>query len=358
MKKIALILAFFLVSFPAAAERAAIVPESSRGNADFTGVEAFLELTALLENDREPAPEQWDRLFATPGYAVLIKREFRREFFAERFRLAFMPSKRADCEAQMKKDTGFWAQFLPHDIRARDMRRAIERRIEELRGMDINGRAVARARDLLPTGASADTPTVAFVIFAPDARGSDPVVVDVLFSLDEKARFEDFIAHEFHHWYREQMVSLSQDEETLWVINQIHAEGIADLVDRADWPKKPSESLNPREKGFMKLYAESPEVLRKLDEGFTEMAGMKMGRSRPGSELQKAVPMSGHPTGLYMAGLILEEFGRDALVRTVPNPFAFFRLYNKAAKAKRGDAPVFSEKALEFLKMLEKRYLD
>jgi ubiquinone/menaquinone biosynthesis C-methylase UbiE len=71
----------------------------SPGNADFSGVERFLALTAILERDQEPSIEQWDRLFSTPGYAVLLKREFRRDFFAGRFRLAFMPSKKTELEA-------------------------------------------------------------------------------------------------------------------------------------------------------------------------------------------------------------------------------------------------------------------
>ena len=70
---------------------------------DLSGVERFLEITAILEQDQEPTAEQWDRLFATPGYAVLLKREFSREFFVQRFSLAFKPSKKADLEAQMKR---------------------------------------------------------------------------------------------------------------------------------------------------------------------------------------------------------------------------------------------------------------
>ncbi len=340
------------------AKTTASAPKVPPGRADFSGATVFLELTALLEKDQEPAPEQWDRLFATPGYAVLVKRDRPRDFYAERFRLAFMPSMRAECEARVKKDTGFNAQFLLHYVRARDMRKDIERRLEELRQMDIHGRAIARARALLPATAGAEAPTVAFVIFAPDARGYDPVVIDVLFSLDDKSRFEDFVAHEFHHWYRGRMVGLNQDAETLWVIDQIHAEGVADLVDRAGLPKKPAESLSPREKDYMRFYGETPAFLRKLDEALAKMADMKTGRRELAEELQRAVPLSGHPTGLYMAGLILEVHGREALVGTVPNPFAFFRLYDRAAVKKAGAAPRFSAKALRFLRDLEKRYLD
>ncbi len=61
-------------------------------NIDFSGVEKFLELTAMLEKDQEPSLEQWNELFSTPGYDVLITREFRKEFFIERFKSLFSGS--------------------------------------------------------------------------------------------------------------------------------------------------------------------------------------------------------------------------------------------------------------------------
>jgi len=69
-----------------------------------------------------------------------------------------------------------------------------------------------------------------------------------------------------------------------------------------------------------------------------------------------AVPLSGHPTGYFMAETIAGEFGKDALIRTVPNPFAFFRVYSDAAKNRGGATPPFSEEALDLLRSLEKRY--
>ena len=63
-------------------------------NIDFSGVEKFLELTALLEKDQQPTQQQWDDMFDTPGYRILILREFNKNFLIERIKLAFMPSKK------------------------------------------------------------------------------------------------------------------------------------------------------------------------------------------------------------------------------------------------------------------------
>jgi len=120
--------------------------------ADFSGVRKFLDLTTTLEADKEPSPDEWDALFMTPGYDVLLKREFRRDFFVERFRLAFMPSRADALTEQMKKDTGFAAQFLPHYLRAKAMRRDIERWLAEQEPEELYDAAIGRRARCFPTG--------------------------------------------------------------------------------------------------------------------------------------------------------------------------------------------------------------
>jgi hypothetical protein len=76
-----------------------------------------------------------------------------------------------------------------------------------------------------------------------------------------------------------------------------------------------------------------------------------------GQQLRAIVPLSGHPTGFYMANLIIEQLGKDKLVKDIGNPFAFFRLYKQAADKKGGYTATFSEKAICFIRSLEKRYI-
>ncbi len=332
--------------------QAGLLQNARRPAADFSGLQKFLELTSILEKDQEPTLEQWDDLFATPGYAVLLQEEFRKDFFAERFRLAFMPSRADALEEQMKKETGFRARFLPHYLRVKTMRGAIERWAAEQRPAELYAEALEKARSLLPEGAISGWPVVSFVIFAPDARGYDPVVLDVLYCMDKGGRLVDLVGHEFHHYYRNRLVDLTQDQSTLWVINQIHAEGIADVIDKAEWTRRPEADLGPNERDFVKLYRESPSVIKIMDDILARMSEMKTGRGELGFELRRAVPQSGHPTGLYMAMLILEELGKPALVGAADDPFAFFRLYQEAATKRGGDTPRLSVKALAFLDKL------
>jgi hypothetical protein len=349
------LLGLICAALPAHASQTGSGPKPA-ATVDFSGVKMFLELTARLEQEQEPTAEEWDRMFSTPGYAALTKSEFRRDFFVERFRLAFMPSRKADLDAQMKKDTGFWAQFLPHYLRAKQMRKDIERRVAEMSTVEFRDEAIKRASRFLPASAAGGTPAVAFVVFAPDSRGYDPVVIDILY-MNDREEFLDTVAHEFHHWYRNRLAAdLTRDQGILWVIQQVQLEGIADLINVPGWINRPVEALRPADKAYLDWYRRSGEVIQNMDRLFAQMQDNPAARRELGADLQKAVPRSGHPTGYFMAQTIVETLGREAVVATVSNPFAFFRVYNDAAKKKGSATPVFSEKAMNLLRSLERRY--
>jgi hypothetical protein len=165
------------------------------------------------------------------------------------------------------------------------------------------------------------------------------------------------IAHEFHHWYRARIApDLTHDQDLLWVIEQIHLEGTADLINIPAQLKKPETSMNPSEIRYLDGYRKSPEILRTIDNLLVRMQENPANRRETAAKLKSAVPLSGHPTGYFMAETIVKELGKAALIRTVANPFAFFALYNEAARKSAGSAPPFSEKALELLRSLENRY--
>ncbi len=328
-------------------------------NIDFSGTEKFLELTAVLEKDQEPSSEQWNALFSTPGYDILITREFRKEFFIERFKLAFMPSKREALEAKIEEEEGFWAQFLPHYVRAKNHRQLIIEQMEKLKALNFMKAAMDEAMNFLPDFPLKEYPPISFVIFGPDARGYRPVVVDVLYAYDQGDLLIPFIAHEFHHYFRDQFFDYAQEQDIIWVVNQIQAEGIADQINKGKWfhDKILYSQYAEKNKNYLAWYEKSPEIIREMDRLFAAMGEYPKKKKELGQKLNAIVPMSGHPTGFYMSNLIIEQLGKDALVKEIGNPFAFIRLYKKAADRKGGATPTFSEKAIQFILMLEKRYI-
>lgn len=326
---------------------------------DFSGVEKFLELTALLENDQEPTEDQWDAMFATPGYKILILREFNKNFLIERIKLAFMPSKKEALEAKLMEEKGFWAQFLPHFVRAKKQRKLIEEQIAKLKSLDYIMAAVAEAREFLPDVSFEENLPLSFVIFGPDARGYMPVVVDVLYAYDQREFFVSFIAHEFHHYYRNQYFSFTQNQSFIWVIDQVQGEGIADQINKGKWfhDKNLYPKYAEKNRVYLEWYAKSPDIIHEMDHLFAAAYDHPEKKMDLGQQLQAIVPLSGHPTGFYMANLIIEQLGRETLVKDIGNPFAFFRLYKQAADKKGGGTPSFSDKAIRFIQSLEERYI-
>jgi hypothetical protein len=112
-----------------------------------------------------------------------------------------------------------------------------------------------------------------------------------------------------------------------------------------------------KNKNFLAWYDKSPEIIRKMDRLLAAMNEYPEKKMELGQKLNAVVPMSRHPTDFYMSNLIIDQLGKDALVKAIGNPFAFFRLYKKAADKKGGATPTFSQKVIHFILMLEERHI-
>jgi hypothetical protein len=350
---------------------------------DFSGIEKFWRIVDILEKDREPAESHWDDLFETPGYAALLRREFSRKYFQDIIRAVFMPSKASSAVSIIrayKEAGGFLSWYTPGVIqgyrKAKKDRTWIEARVQELKTYPYLEKAAEIALRYLPENEVETYPEVDFIIFS-DSRGYTPMIIGISGNdepgaaeleclarqgLDRRAPFLLLLAHEAFHLYRNQKLefsappSESPDAPVIWVLDQIENEGIGDLINC----KKlyfGEGCLAHTEEG-LKLHeqqAAQPAVLRIMDAVFKEMARDPRAARQLGATLRGVVPLSGHPTGFFMADVIEKQIGRQALVRVARNPFKFFELYNEAAE-KNGMSPVFSDETLSYIRQLEAKY--
>ncbi len=58
---------------------------------DISGFEKFLEIAEKLEKGKVVSEKSWNDLFDTPGYRILIDKEYNRDFFVKAFTLTFNP---------------------------------------------------------------------------------------------------------------------------------------------------------------------------------------------------------------------------------------------------------------------------
>ena len=334
---------------------------------DFSGVEQFMNISSILEDDREPSPEEWNKLFNTPGYQVLTEGEFKKEFFVEYFKLVFMPSKSDELEKALRQEEGqaFHTKFLQHYVQAKEMRKEIQQQINKLKTQapTIIENASNEASKYLPPMEKEDFIPISFVIFANDARGYTPVVIDVLFSIELDDMLHILLAHELHHYYRNQILAIDRQEvskehmDIIWVLDQIHCEGVADQIDKRKLVSSEEGPLHFFSDQWEEMVGNAPEYITTMDELFNDLANLQKDKNEVGQQMREKLPMSGHPIGFYMTNIIIEQLGKDILIEVTVNPFAFFRLYNNAAKIKADNTPYFSEKTMKIISGLESKYI-
>lgn len=350
---------FFLVFFVLAAN----AEELQNSNFDFSGIDQFWKIVSILEQDQEPDDRDWTALFQTPGYRELISREwpFEEEFFKKNFRLAFKPSLASALKEELEKKDNRW---LMHYVRIKSLKEPLLRHQKWLQTAPLMTKAMGMAQEYLPQGLLKDVPLppISFIFFDLDARGYSPIVVDMLFALEERESLFYLLAHEAHHYYRDKILAYAPGElraghaTVMWVLNQVQAEGIADQIDkRTTYFEGGEQEKSPGAVRYRELVDESPRIIADMNAFLEQMADSPSRLPQLGQELRRRIPQSGHPTGYYMARAIIAELGGEQLINTVGNPFAFFYLYNIAAR-KSDSYPVFSNKSVEFLRSLERAY--
>jgi len=350
---------------------------------DFSGIEEFWKIVDILKADKEPNEEEWQAMFETPGYAELIRREFKTDYFKNAMRAVYMPSQKSLAEELIQKDKqkgGFFAWYTPLVIEGfrnadRD-RNWIQVRVKELKSYPYLKKAAEEALRFLPEEKPEDHPAVAFIIFN-DSRGYTPLIIGLseredlstaeLECLHHQGRdkhwpFVLHLGHEAFHLYRDKKQEFNFPERNsphypiVWILDQIENEGIGDLINLKQLYYDDGCFVET-DKGeeYRKEQEAQPSIIRIMDAILKEMAVNSSLIGQLGRQLRSFIPRSGHPTGFFMASVIVRQYGEEALVKIVRNPFKFFYLYNEAAR-KNKQAPVFSDQAINFIKMLEIKY--
>lgn len=326
---------------------------------DWSAVDAFWMAVDTLSAGREPSWNQWRSLVTTPGYrlAMLSHADLPRQI-----RLAFSPALRArrDSILQHASSDSTTISHLLDVARSRRELAAYRASIEATLPDSI-ATAVRNATSFLPAGAEGrrSPPVVAITIFASDGYSQQPGVVLDLYHIRENG-LVSFLSHEFNHAYAssfDQVIvpSTSPDFRLFNALRSLRNEGIADMIDKP-YPLRVAAGMQWYADAYNKAYAASPTKLHTLDSLLVAASTADSAKLVDiGTRAQQLLPYGSHPNGAYMARTILETFGRDSLIATVPSAFAFIRMF-RAASATRGDEPVFSAAGVAELDAMERRF--
>lgn len=330
---------------------------------DLSALDAFWPVVEILQQDLDPPAELWDALFDAPAYHVLVEEDMTPVYFERMLNLVYRPSLRSQRDAALADPQSQAA--VGHFVETWERRSSVDRAARDLARRGVSEDLLASLRALLPAELPAGHPTVALVVWANAGRGGDPILVDPL-----SISYWDvpgYIAHELHHWYRDQLLDYTRsaveeaDRPLLTWLEALQAEGIADQIDKHAWIEG-TVRVDPARASYLERYRHALQHVNDsvvgLDTGLSAwLAGTNAAEKRAaGLDLAEVLPLGAHPLGYFMTRTILGAFGRERLVAIVGNPFAFARLYDAAART-GGSARPLSDEAMAALDALEKKYV-
>jgi hypothetical protein len=347
----------------AAAQTQTGAPALPPTGVDYSGIDEFYKVAAILSTDAEPTDAQWNALLSTPGYRF-VAQQFRNE--KAQLQLALKPSKKAARDSVLSRQSD-QALALRHLMRAVEQRDAVLATRAALQASiaDSIQLAVRAAAHFLPKGAveTRPVPFIAFAVFGDDGYAVDGgVLLDPLFVKEEG--LVPLISHEFHHAFtaglersiRPGVGAPPYDVALASSLRALRNEGIADQIDKPH-PLPPTNGALawyvPR---YNDVYARTPAILHAVDSLLAVVRDDSTKAQAAGQQARTLLWSNSHPNGAYMAREIVETFGVDSLMPGIYNFVAFLRAY-ASAEAKRGNPPPFSAQALEKLNDIERRYI-
>ena len=114
--KIASIVKYYKIFEPNRRSQTQNTKKETEFQLDFSSVRQFWKIYQSLSNNREPSTTEWEKLFSSPGYKLLEKKERRRKALAKAFRLAYMRSQLSEKNEMLKNPKGWVGYVLPHII--------------------------------------------------------------------------------------------------------------------------------------------------------------------------------------------------------------------------------------------------
>jgi hypothetical protein len=328
-------------------------------------LDAYWKITDQLRKGDTLNRDTWNTFLELPGVKKYVKNQAFDVGFLERYRKAmqtvYMPQYADKVKKMMEHPFDYWIYYKINQYQEHETElRAYARRLQEPAYLDS---MYKRTWAWLPKRLQKKSPStsVFFINFDNDAIAQGDSIVFTLwcgYNCD-KLNYGMLGGHEFHHILRGQAINASikpADEGIMYALLCIVNEGTADMVDKNY--ELNNEKLLPTEYRPDDLLLTHPDsIIKQIDTAMQVMIDTKEATFKTERQYRKLTNYSsGHDPGFYMANIIVRNGYQQKLIEHVQSPFYFVYLYNKAAKKDKQHPPVFSDKAIGYVKILEKRY--
>jgi hypothetical protein len=329
----------------------------------FEAVDQFWSLVDKVKSNQTPTSEDWIKLFNTPGYRLYISENGVDSLSLELFKTNLVKACSNAAKAENRIENNRWLGQLERIIR---LKSELDKHVRWLKSISYLDSMKVAAYKYLPERikkSNYQNPTIYFLVFDYDGSANvKGIFMDLLLSYDlDRHKIGAFCGHELHHYILSHYQKdkklpeiAANDKGVHWAIQVIATEGIANLVDKKYVLSSKSDYQD--KEWYLATLAKGPKIITDINKNIEALAESRNEQLTKRGYWQQLLMGSGHFPGYYMAQIIEDSGLRAELVKQVDNPFHFFYLYNKAIKKSKAEAPLFSKKAISFIKELEKNY--
>ena len=227
----------------------------------------------------------------------------------------------------------------------------------------IEDAIITRASSLLPY---IDFPQEIIVKIGIDAEGDTDTKITIHPSYVSQT--EDFVSKVSHKVHTILSYSLrkydvdairEEDKTIVRTIDTIQIEGIGDHIDAGYFMLSENHAFSEEKYAteFKAKLRNIPKSIVDFNEIFQKISQDTSQKEKMGEYLREFTPSYGNPLGYYMSNIIIKNSLLEDMIKSIGNPFSFFKLYNKAVSIDRVEMPAFSEAVIEQLSILEKKYV-
>ena len=346
------------------------VKEAAEYNFNIESVNRALDIATKISNHQTVDDAEWDALFDSPGYGAYFcafNKEESIPLLKSAFKIVFDDNNAALLDSLLKEpvNMGPQARFnlvVKNWDSLKKNREQLELFVANTDFTTVLKKAKQLAQGYLPAEiAEGDVELydVNFNLMEPNAYVTDcGLVVDIYSAFDMgEEELAKTIGHEFHHNYRNQYFSIG-DDVVMRNINDLQQEGIADLIDK---PAPPVEEMSGYPQAIVdaynEMFANTPQILRKLDSLTTEMLSGAIDKDTYDGMTNRYFIDGGHANGYYMSLKIKEAGLTDRLIETYDQPTAYIKLYNEAVENAASEYQ-FSATFISYIEQLQKEHLE
>ena len=345
-----------------------IAAKSNAQTFHMNALDAYWEMTETLKKGDSLSQKTWENFLNLEPNQIYIKNQGFDKDYLERLRrsiqVVYMPQNAEILKKRVlaieKDPSTYWLTYKVYVYKIHE--KELKDFQQKLVSPDYLSQIYKNSFSWLPKYLQKkdDTVNIYLLGIENDAIAGSGTVIATLWNLynADKIQTGALLGHEMHHVLRKpfHFNVEKQDEGIMYFLNAVLNEGTADMID------KPTNIANQNTLPFGLgltdfLIPQADSIVTQVNKDIVAMKKSSGKNFKTEKDYRNLIQWtSGHKPGYFMADIIVRNGYRNQLLENIQNPFKFIYLYNKAANKDSKNPPVFTDDAIKYIKMMEKKY--